>query len=220
MISPTLRRAVAAAALTLAPVLAQAQATQATVFTDLNLRAGPGPQYQVIGLIPSDSSVDVAGCLDAANWCRVTFAGTEGWASGDYLATMIGDAPATISANRQQLSVATVTYEDTTGQSAAGVGTIGALAGAALGGPIGAIAGAAIGASAGAAGDPGPEVTTYVTTNQLVPVYLDGEVVVGAGIPASVPLTPVPNSEFAYASINGQTVVVDPATRLITYILR
>lgn len=220
MISPDLQRVIAAAALTLAPVLAQAQATQATVFTDLNLRAGPGPQYQVVGLIPADSAVDVQGCLEAANWCRVTYAGTDGWASGDYLATMVGDAPAPIYANRQQLSVATVTYEDTTAQSATGLGTIGALAGAALGGPIGAVAGAALGAGAGAAADPGPEVTSYVTTNRLEPVYLDGEVVVGAGIPANVPLTPVPDSKFVYASINGQTVVVDPATRIIKYILR
>jgi len=41
---------------------------EATAFTDLNLRAGPGPQYEVVGVISGSDKVNVTGCLDASNW--------------------------------------------------------------------------------------------------------------------------------------------------------
>jgi uncharacterized protein YraI len=60
-----------------------AAAAPAVVQQDLNLRAGPGIDYDVIAAMPSGATVDVMGC--EAGWCRVAFGGTTGFASRGYL---------------------------------------------------------------------------------------------------------------------------------------
>ena len=202
---------------------AQAQ-IDATAATDLNLRAGPAPTAEIISVIPADGAVKVEGCLDTSSWCRVDFDGTQGWAYGDYLTAMVESKPVAVYPNRQQVNVTTVTYDDTTGESATGAGTIGAIIGGLTGGPIGAAAGAVIGAGAGAVANPGPDITaqteTYVTSNPVDPVYLDGEVVVGVGIPDTVTLNKIPDSTYSYQYINGVPVIVDPAERRVVRIVR
>lgn len=190
--------------------------TSATAFTDLNLRAGPGVSYEIVGVIPASQSVTVDGCLEASNWCRVGYGEKNGWASGDYLTAMI-QSP--IYANRERLAVETVTYEKDPDSAIAGSVT-GALAGAILGGPVGAVIGAGLGAGLGSAVAPEERVTTYVRENPLDPVYLDGEVVVGAGIPEAVTLAEVPESEYHYAYINGTRVLVEREKRRVVYIVR
>ncbi len=66
-------------------------AAAASTTTDLNIRSGPGPEYQVIGVIPSGAPVDVLGCT--GSWCQVNYAGRMGFASGNYLS---GDARAAV----------------------------------------------------------------------------------------------------------------------------
>lgn len=80
--------------------------------------------------------------------------------------------------------------------------------------------GAASGATAGAIIDPPETVRTYVSANPLDPVYLEGEVIIGAGIPANVVLKAIPDYEYNYVYINGQPVLVDPGTRQIVYVIR
>lgn len=58
-------------------------ASAATVQTDLNLRAGPGTNYQVIDAMPAGAQVRVRNC--SGSWCRVNFRGESGWASASYL---------------------------------------------------------------------------------------------------------------------------------------
>lgn len=58
-----------------------AAAVPAQVMTDLNLRAGQGTNYRVIGVLPAGSVVDVSGC--SGGWCYVRNAG--GYASAAYL---------------------------------------------------------------------------------------------------------------------------------------
>ena len=93
----------------------------------------------------------------------------------------------------------------------------------ALVGPVGAAIGAAIGGAVGAAVTP-PDTVVAMLQQQPVPtqpILLDGEVVLGATIPAAVTLTPVPDyPQFAYAYINGQWVLADPNNRSIVYIVR
>lgn len=190
--------------------------TTATAWTDLNLRAGPSTTYDIVSVIPASQSVVVDGCLDASNWCRVTHDQINGWASGNYLTAMV-EAP--ISGNRERLSVKSVTYEKNP-EAAIGSGAAGAVAGAVVGGPVGALIGAAIGASAGAAATPTEKVTTYVRSNPVDPVYLDGEVVVGAGIPETVTLSEVPDSEYHYAYVNGVPVLVEREQRRVVHIVR
>lgn len=68
-----------------------AQTAQAVAATDLNIRSGPSPFSDVIGVIPGGTEVAVDGCLDAASWCKVQFDGLTGWSSSDYLAVGIDD---------------------------------------------------------------------------------------------------------------------------------
>lgn len=204
----------------LAAASSVAAQTEATAWTDLNLRAGPGPTYEIVSVIPADGVVSVSGCLDAASWCQVSYDGVDGWASGDYLTAMIEEAPAPIYVNREQIAIGTVTYEDTTDESVAAGGAAGMVIGALIAGPVGAAVGALVGGGAGAIADPGPEVSGYVLSNPVETVYLDGEVVVGAGIPEGVTLLEVPESEYTYAYINGVPVIVEPTDRRVIYIAR
>jgi len=190
--------------------------TSATAFTDLNLRAGPAVSYEIIGVIPASQTVSVDGCLEASNWCRVSYDGANGWASGDYLTAMVA---APIYANRERLEVQTVTYEKNPDATVGG-GVAGAIAGGLMGGPVGAVIGAAVGMGVGTAVAPEERVTTYVVQNPVEPIYLDGEVVVGAGIPDAVTLAEVPDSDYYYAYINGTRVLVERDQRRIVYIVR
>src|SRR5215472_14133453 len=60
-----------------------AAAAPAVVQSDVNLRAGPGTEYEVITAMPGGATVDVRGCQ--ASWCQVNFAGTVGFASRAFL---------------------------------------------------------------------------------------------------------------------------------------
>lgn len=190
--------------------------TSATAWTDLNLRSGPDVTYDILAVIPASQSVMVDGCLEASNWCRVSFDGTNGWAAGDYLTANV---TAPIVGNREQLAVKTITYEKSSDVAVSGAAT-GAVAGAIAGGPVGAIIGAAVGMTFGSAITPEERVTTYVRTNPVEPIYLDGEVVVGAGIPETVTLSEVPESEYYYAYVNGVPVLVEREQRRIVHIVR
>jgi hypothetical protein len=116
------------------------------------------------------------------------------------------------------------------GAAAGAVG--GAAAGAAVGGPVGAAVGAVIGAVIGGTIAPPPaQVVTYVTAQpQPTPVTLQGNLVVGATLPETVVLVPVPANVYTppagatavvygYAYVNGKKVVVDTKTRAVVAIV-
>jgi hypothetical protein len=85
---------------------------------------------------------------------------------------------------------------------------------------VGGVAGAVAGGTADAIDEPTEEVRTYVTTNQIDPVYLEGEVVVGASLPETVELREIPDYEYRYVYVNGQPVLVEPSSRRIVYVVR
>lgn len=222
-----MRQLIATTALAAATLAGAASAqTMATAGTDLNIRSGPGVQHEIVGVIPGGDEVTVNGCIESANWCEVAHAGHTGWAYGDYLTAQMGEAVQPLYPNRQQIGVTVIEQPAETadaGQNTAVGGATGAAVGALVGGPIGAVAGAAIGGTAAAAAqpEPAPEVRTYVTTNAVDPVLLDGEVVIGAGVPDVVTLHDVPEyPDYRYALINGQYVLVNPTDRQIVYIYR
>jgi uncharacterized protein YraI len=199
--------------------------TQASATVDLNVRAGPGPQYEVIGVIPAGETATINGCLDGSAWCTVTTADGEGWAYSDYLAADMSGETVVVTQSRQELGVPVTTFEDGSGDEGALVGgAAGAVAGALIAGPVGAVIGGAAGVAAGGTTgtviDPPEAVTTFVQTNAVEPVYLEGEVVVGAQVPDTVQLTPVPDYEYQYVNVNSQPVLVDPASRQIVYVYR
>ncbi|MGV3635862.1 MAG: DUF1236 domain-containing protein [Pseudorhodoplanes sp.] len=63
-------------------------------------------------------------------------------------------------------------------------------------------------------------VRNYVTTNPLETVWLEGSLMVGAGIPDEIETMPVPGSRYDYAYVNDYAVLIDPGTRRIVYVLR
>ena len=193
--------------------------TEATTWTDLNMRTGPGPMYSIVGVIPANGAVTVQGCLADASWCTVTHDGMTGWAAGNYMTANVENAPVALAAGDKRVVVKTVTYDNTDASAAGGLAT-GAIAGALIAGPVGAMVGGMIGTAAGAAAAPDPTVITYVQSNPVEQVYLDGEVVVGAGIPETVTLAPVPDSEYSYAYVNGVPVLIETKNRTVTYIVR
>ena len=204
--------------------------TVATAATDLNMRAGPGPQYEIVGLIKGNDTATVQGCIEGSLWCRVSYEGKQGWAYSRYLSAPISGETVVIS--ERPTAVPVIEYErpaqaaGATGGATGGAVT-GAIAGAIIAGPLGAAVGGATGALAGGATGvvaggvtPPPAARTYVIENPVDQVYLDGEVVVGATLPPAVELRPVPDSEFDYAYVNRVPVLVQRGERRIVYVYR
>lgn len=222
-----LKTATAAAALLSFTGIAAAQ-VNATATTDLNIRSGPGPEHSIVGVIGDSEQATIRGCMEGSQWCQVTYNGTEGWAYSDYLtASLAGEEQVYLSQRPAEADVPTVTYETTAstddGSGALAGGATGAVAGAIIGGPAGAAVGGAAGAVAGGAIDtvtPPREVVSYVEENTGEPVYLEGEVVVGAGLPENVEIREIPDYEYRYAYVNGQPVLVEPENRRIVHVVR
>lgn len=190
----------------------------ATATTDLNIRSGPGPQYPAVGVIEAGGQATLQGCIQGSKWCQVTYNGTTGFSYSDYLAGNFSGEQVVVT-SRIGEAVPVIEYEG------GGEGTVvgaagGAIAGALIGGPVGAAVGGVAGAAAGSMATPPDEVRTYVMENRVEPVYLEGEVVVGAGVPEPVQLQPVPDHPYRYGYVNGQPVLVDPNTRQIVYVYR
>jgi len=192
--------AAAAAGAVLLPTAALAQVS-GSVSTDLNLRQGPGTEHAIITTVPEGASVVIENCLETLDWCRVSYAGSTGYASADYLLADAGGRTVVVTEDPSLVDVVTAPVE-AVGEAAAGV--VGAL-GAAVGGVVDAVT-------------PEPRVVTYVRTNRVDPIYLEGDVAVGARVPETVVLREVPQSSYRYAYINEDRVLVDPATRRIVYV--
>lgn len=195
------------AAVTLAAVSSSASAaTVAQAIIPLNVRSGPGPQYSVIGAIPDRAAVTVLGCIQGSLWCQVSYHGRQGWAYAQYLsATLSGRSLALAEAMN---AVPAVTYRsvETVGTAAPAPTITGTLVAPAPGQPL-ALA-------------PPATVQRYVVSHPVAPVYLNGEVVEGVGLPEDVTLAPVPGYDYDYAYVNSVPVLVEPATRRVTYVYR
>ena len=207
MKSPLFAAALVAASVVSSTALA---AMQTTALTDLNIRSGPGPEYPVVGLIRAQEPVTMLGCIEGSLWCQITHRGTDGWAYAQYLATQSAGNRVIISERRPDVVVPTVTYSTTSG-AAPNRGFSGAI----VASPT------VIDPAQQVMIDPPSQVRTYVVGNPVDPVYLQGEVVVGAGLPETVQLRPVPDyGSYRYVYVNGQPVLVDPASRRIVYVYR
>lgn len=189
---------------TAAPSLAAGSSATAT--TDLNIRSGPGPQYPPTGVIANGSTVDVEGCIQGSQWCQVDYDGKTGWSYGQYLT--MNYQGRTVVIEQQPAAVPVVTYEAPANAPAPAEPVHGQLIGR-----VGDVPPPAV--------EPPPApVRTYVVDHRMDPVYLNGEVVVGAGVPDTVSLQQVPDSSYDYAYVNGQPVLIDPNSRRIVYVYR
>ena len=179
----------------------------ASATTPLNIRSGPGPQYSIIGAIPDRAQATVTGCIQGSLWCQVSYNGRQGWAYSQYLTATLSGRSFAVAESVHGMPA--VTYQ-------APVETVGSAV------PVPAIAGTLIAPPAGPpfALNPPPAVGSYVVSHPVAPVYLNGEVVEGVGLPEDVALAPVPEYDYQYAYINNQPVLVQPSTRRVEYIYR
>ncbi len=57
---------------------------------NVNLRAGPGINYPLVGKIPARADLQVEGCLEGWSWCNVFWQGAYGWVAGRFVAPVRG----------------------------------------------------------------------------------------------------------------------------------
>ncbi|CAH2406804.1 DUF1236 domain-containing protein [Mesorhizobium escarrei] len=176
--------------------------TAVSAVTDLNVRAGPGPQYPVIGVLAAGQSATLDGCIRNSKWCTVAEANGQGWIYSDYVTADFGGNKVVLTERPDDADIAIV-------EAPADVDYPGTYTGAIVAGePIEPIR------------RPPAEVRTYIETNRLDPVYLEGEVVTGATLPDTVELREIPDYDYRYVYVNGQPALVDPGTRRIMYVER
>jgi uncharacterized protein YraI len=167
----------------------------------LNLRTGPGTQYPVVGTMEYNVRSDITGCLADWSWCSITVAGLSGWASAEYLVIDQGGQVMQITGPDSGIPVV----------EAEGVAVV--------------VAPAAVGVVVGAGGHvaaivPEPAVLEFISATPVNPFAVQGEIVVGAVLPAAVTLYQVPGSVYGYTIVNHNKVLVDVNTRAIVYIHR
>jgi len=171
----------------------------------LNVRSGPGFQYPVVAQMAPNEPAAVTGCISNYTWCGVAIGGVTGWASAEYLVTDAGGKLTNLQVSGAQLGIPIVPE---------GVGAVVATP------PVGAMV--AVPPTVGVVEPilPAPEILSYVTQQAVEPVLVDGEVMIGATLPAAVPVYPIPASPYVYSYVNGQRVLVEPTARRIVYVVR
>jgi hypothetical protein len=96
----------------------------------------------------------------------------------------------------------------------------GAAAGGNAAGPVGEIVGGTVGAAVGAAVEIPNAVITSIQGERAPSVRVQERIVVGEPLPPTVHLRTVPRySEYRYAVVNDQRVIVDPRTRRVIRII-
>lgn len=177
--------------------------TSISAVTDLNVRAGPGPQFPVVGVLNTGEQAMLKGCLPDSKWCAIDESGGQGWVYSDYVM-------ADFSGNRVVL---------TQRPADAGIAVVDPLAD--VGNYPDTYTGAIVpGEPVDDFEQPSTEVRTYIRAHQPEPVYLDGEVVSGAVLPESVELQEIPDYNYRYVYVNGQPALIDPETRRVVYVVR
>ena len=192
--------AVAGAGLAMLALAGPALAVPGYSTAHLNLRTGPGTQYPVVGVMEYNTPADITGCLADYSWCSISVAGLNGWASSEYLVINQSDQIQQINGPDSGIPVVEANVEAVVAPAA-----VGALV--AANGHVVALV-------------PEPAVVDYIAATPVDPYALEGEVVVGAVVPAAVTLYEVPNSAYGYTIINGLKVLVDPTSRAVVYIYR
>jgi hypothetical protein len=96
----------------------------------------------------------------------------------------------------------------------------GARTGGAVGGPVGEVVGGTVGAAVGLGLEIPNAVITSIQGERAPSVTVRERIVVGEPLPPSVKLRAVPrHSEYRYAVVNDQRVIVEPRTRRVLRII-
>ena len=89
---------------------ALAQAADAYVTGNVNLRAGPDPDYPLIDQIPAGTEVSVQGCTDGWEWCDVIVFGDRDWIAGNYIEYEYEDQPVLVPEYGARIGIPIITF--------------------------------------------------------------------------------------------------------------
>jgi uncharacterized protein YraI len=213
------------AALAVIGATGPAEAETAVVRTAVNVRTGPGPEHRVVGVLGAGQRIEVVACTQSRRWCQVATGNGPGWIYTSYISwsggaevpTMrnpgvVATTPGGAGVPADEDSVSSALPAPPPAETQPAPAAVAAL-------PTDDAPRAAAPAPAGSVTIPPETVRSYVASRPDQSVYLQGEVVVGAGLPAVVPLYDVPDYDYRYAFVNDERVLVD-ANRRIVYVFR
>ena len=199
--------------------------TEAYISVPTTIMTGPGTGYTSMKQVPAKTQMNVTGCLESHDWCKVSVDGKEGWMPAKDITVQANGQTYSLADMQGSKQVQTIQYhKNADGVDAASTASIGAATGATIGGPAGAAAGAVVGAAVGAVNGsmkaPAKTVTTYTINNPTPTVKVQGDIKQGVVVPKEVTLTPVPNSNYAYFySGDHQPVIVNPQDRTVVQVV-
>jgi uncharacterized protein YraI len=92
------------------PALTQAQGINGFATGNVNLRAGPDPQYPLILTIPVGTPVSIQGCTAGWDWCDVITMGARGWVAGTYIQYSYQNQPVIVQEYGARIGIPIVSF--------------------------------------------------------------------------------------------------------------
>ncbi len=166
---------------------------------DLNMRAGPGSRYPVVGVLAAGQTAVLDGCLQGSKWCAVGNADNRAWINSDYVTSEFSGRRVVLTERPVDSGVTVIETPGVVTDDELSTGSVVQDDDTDL--PL-----------------PPMEVRSYVRTNVVDPIYIQDEVRTGATLPDTVVLSEVPGYDYRYAYVNGEPVIVSPSSRHIVYV--
>ena len=167
--------------------------------SDLNMRAGPGSRYPVVGVLAAGQTAVLDGCLQGSKWCAVGNADNRAWINSDYVTSEFSGRRVVLTERPVDSGVTVIETPGVVMDDELSTGSVVQDDDTDL--PL-----------------PPMEVRSYVRTNAVDPIYIQDEVRTGATLPDTVVLSEVPGYDYRYAYVNGEPVIVSPSSRHIVYV--
>jgi uncharacterized protein YraI len=166
---------------------------------DLNMRAGPGSRYPVVGVLAAGQTAVLDGCLQGSKWCAVGNADNRAWINSDYVTSEFSGRRVVLTERPVDSGVTVIETPGVVMDDELSTGSVVQDDDTDL--PL-----------------PPMEVRSYVRTNAVDPIYIQDEVRTGATLPDTIVLSEVPGYDYRYAYVNGEPVIVSPSSRHIVYV--
>ncbi len=166
---------------------------------DLNMRAGPGSRYPVVGVLAAGQTAVLDGCLQGSKWCAVGNADNRAWINSDYVTSEFSGRRVVLTERPVDSGVTVIETPGVVMDDELSTGSVVQDDDTDL--PL-----------------PPMEARSYVRTNAVDPIYIQDEVRTGATLPDTVVLSEVPGYDYRYAYVNGEPVIVSPSSRHIVYV--
>lgn len=77
---------------------------------NVNMRAGPDPDYPLILTLGTGTPVSIQGCTTGWDWCDVIAGGNRGWVAGTYLQYSYNNQPVIVTEYGSQIGIPIVSF--------------------------------------------------------------------------------------------------------------